>query len=47
VKPGRAEAAVEFLGVEFDVVEIVLERLLADELVNRLERLLGLVVSVS
>jgi hypothetical protein len=31
VKSGGTDAAVEFLGVEFDVVEIVLEGLLADE----------------
>ena len=42
VKPGGAEAAVELFGVEFNVVEIVLERLFADELVDRLERLLRL-----
>jgi hypothetical protein len=39
MKSGRADAAVEFLGVEFDVVEVVLEWLLADKLVNRRQRL--------
>jgi hypothetical protein len=40
VKSRRADAAVELLSVEFDVVEIMLERLLADKFVNRIERLL-------
>jgi len=39
VKSRRADAAVERFGVEFDVVEVVLERLLADKFVNRCQRL--------
>jgi hypothetical protein len=47
MKSGRADAAVEFFGVEFDAVEVVLERLLADKLVNRRRASFGFVVSVS
>src|SRR6201999_4440275 len=42
VQPRRADAAVELLRVEFDVVEVVLERLLADEVVDGGDRLRGL-----
>jgi hypothetical protein len=47
VKSRLADAAVERFGVEFDVVEVVLERLLADKFVNRCQRLFRFVVSVS
>jgi hypothetical protein len=39
MQAGRTEAAVEFGRVEFDVLEILRERLLADELIDGVDRL--------
>ena len=42
MQAGRAEPAVEFGDVKFDIVEVVRERLFADEVIHRLNRALRL-----
>ena len=47
MQTGGAEPPVELVGVEFDIVEVVRETLLADEIVDRFDREVRRLVSVS